>query len=117
MFSQYGTRYSQSIMAEKRKLARFEVSAPVRITLTEEDSTHPVEARTKDLSASGAYLLFSSSEVGVGSEMDIEIDFIVDPREHLDETPRDICVSGHGVVTRTEDEGFAVSFDGILKFV
>lgn len=104
-------------MAEKRTLTRFEVSAPVRITLRENESTERVEAQTRDLSASGAYLLLSNMEMGVGTEVEIEIDFVVDPREHLDETPRDICVSGRGIVTRTEDDGFAVSFDGMLKFV
>ena len=104
-------------MAEKRKLARFEVSAPVRITVRDEDSSGRTDARTRDLSASGAYLLLSDADIGVGTEVEIEIDFVVDPREHLDDTPRDICLSGRGVVTRTEDEGFAVSFDGFLKFI
>ena len=104
-------------MGEKRKLARFEVEAPARLTVGSGDrNREQVDTHTRDLSASGAFVFLSDGEIEVGAEIRIEIDLTVDPRLDVEDAPKGVCMVGTGVVTRLEETGLAVSFNGHLKF-
>jgi hypothetical protein len=79
-------------------------------------SQEQLDAHTRDLSASGAFLFLSDSKIEVGAEIHIEIDLTVDPRLDIEDAPKGVCMVGKGVVTRQDSTGMAVSFDGQLRF-
>ena len=103
-------------MGEKRKLARFDVEAPARVTVEAGADRAQLDAHTRDVSASGAFLLLSEKKIEVGTEIRIEIDLTVDPRLDIADAPKGVCMVGTGTVTRLEETGLAVSFNGHLKF-
>jgi hypothetical protein len=74
------------------------------------------ETKTRDLSAGGAYIYISDPELSIGDELDIEIVMTVDARCHLDDSPRQVTMKGHGKVTRKDSDGLGMKFSGQLDF-
>ena len=103
-------------MGEKRKLARFDVDAPARLTVGAGEGREQLDTHTRDVSASGAFLLLSERKLSVGTEIQVEIDLTVDPRLETDDAPKGVCMVGKGTITRMEENGLAVSFEGQLRF-
>ena len=73
-------------------------------------------ARTRDLSAGGAYLLLRQNVLQVGSDVELEIDLNVDAYRSVLPTPEETCVRGRGTITRREEDGLAIAFAGNLQF-
>ena len=89
-------------MGEKRKLARFDVDAPARLTVGAGEGREQLDTHTRDVSASGAFLLISDSKLDVGTEIQVEIDLTVDPRLDTDDAPKGVCMVGKGTITRMD---------------
>ena len=107
---------SELSMAERRKLARFEVSAPVRLLLGSGDTQQHYETRLRNLSAGGAYIYANDPRLTIGDEVDVEISVTVDARQHLDDLPQQVLMTGRGTVTRRDSTGLGLEFTGQLSF-
>ena len=103
-------------MAERRKLARFEVSAPVRLLVGDGETQRLHETQTRDLSSGGAFVYIDDPALSVGDDLELEIVVTVDSREHLDDSPRRVLMKGRGRITRKDPEGLGVEFSGQLNF-
>ncbi|MCK4514654.1 MAG: PilZ domain-containing protein [Spirochaetaceae bacterium] len=103
-------------MSEKRRLERFPLSVPARVMVLNIGENRHLHARTRDLSASGAYLFLRQSMPQVGTDVELEIDLTVDAHRSVLPMPRETCVRGRGTITRREADGLAVAFAGQLQF-
>ena len=102
-------------MAERRKLTRFAVSAPVRLIRGCGDEATSYETLARDLSAAGAYIYLDDSPLGVGEHVKVEIRLPVPGTddERADAPP----VVGSGRIRRVDAAGLGLSFDRRLRFV
>jgi hypothetical protein len=103
-------------VAERRKLTRFAVSAPVRLTLEGGGDSTEFESTARDLSAAGAYIYLDDPRLGVGDHVKVEIRLTVTNREDEDGAPLQIPMTGVGEIRRVDPSGLALAFDQMLRF-
>ena len=108
--------YSCLTVAERRKLTRFAVSAPVRLTLEGGEASTQVETTARDLSAAGAYIYLEDPRLGVGDHVAVEIRLTVTNREDEEGEPLQIPMTGRGEIRRVDASGLALAFDQMLRF-
>jgi hypothetical protein len=105
-----------SKVAERRKLTRFVVSAPVRLMFGQGDGAEHVDARARDLSAAGAYIFFSDPRLDVGDHVRIEIRLTVTDRRGEGDIPLAVPMVGAGEIRRVDATGVGLAFDHELRF-
>jgi c-di-GMP-binding flagellar brake protein YcgR len=103
-------------MGEKRRLKRFPLSVPARVMVAGRGANNQLNARTRDLSAGGAYLFLKQATLQVGSDIELEIDLTVDAHQSVLPTPRETSMRGRGTITRRDEDGLAVAFERQLQF-
>ena len=102
-------------MAERRKLTRFTVSAPVRLIRENGDKATSWETLARDLSAAGAYIYLDDPPLGVGEHVKVEIRLPVPAAD--EERAQAPPVVGTGRIRRVDAAGLGLSFDRRLRFV
>lgn len=97
-------------MAERRKLERFELNAPTILTIEQGEKTgERLKLSTRDISATGAYLVGSAALVP-GTDVRLEILLSVEKMHEVVGESNLITVKIEGTVIRSELEGLAVAF-------
>lgn len=101
----------------KRALERFDLHIPARIvrrgTSGEEE---PLEAVTRDISASGAYLRIEQSELGVGTHVQLEMVLSLQRLKELLEGSDSVTAVVEGKVIREDEDGAVVVFEKPIRF-
>ena len=103
-------------MAERRKLTRFAVSAPVRLMMGHGTDCSEFETLTRDLSADGAYIYLDASDFGVGEHVTVEIDLRVPGTQDDSYAVCRAPMVGTGEVRRVDARGVALAFGRRLHF-
>ena len=67
-------------------------------------------AVTRDISASGAFLM-TSTNLPAGTQLELEVHLPIDELKPLDESGKDIALKAVGHVVRSDAKGVAVQFD------
>lgn len=98
-------------MAERRKLTRFEVSAPVRLIVTRGDAAQDYAARARDISVAGAFIYFEDSCVDIGDRVLVEVLLTIANRSDESDARHRIPIFGGGKICRVESDGVALAFD------
>lgn len=101
-------------MAERRKLTRFAVSAPVRLIRGNGEEATSYEALARDLSAAGAYIYLDDPPLGVGEHVTVEIRLHVPTAD--EKRAQAPPVVGTGRIRRVDAAGLGLSFDRRLRF-
>lgn len=109
--------YALLTVAERRKLTRFAVSAPVRLMVESGDSSEQIDTQARDLSAGGAYILFDDPRLHVGDHVKVEIRLTVTDRGDEGDVPLEIPMVGTGEIRRVDASGVGLAFDHQLRFV
>jgi hypothetical protein len=103
-------------MREQRQLQRFVVNAPAVLLSEAGGEERRITARTRDVSASGAYVYVDDAEVNVGDRIFVKIQLSTSGMEVIAESAPEKCVSGVGTVVRHDFDGVAVAFSRSLRF-
>lgn len=102
-------------MDERRKLERFELSAPARVMIQSETGLkEELALTTKDVSSGGAFL-FSSQPLTEGASVKMELLISLDMLRRLAGEKRAARIKVKGKVIRVDAEGIAVRFDSSYK--
>ena len=97
-------------MDEKRKLERYELSAPTILTVERgEKSGSRLRASTRDISAAGAFFRTPASLVP-GTDVRLEILLTLERLHELVGNSDQITINVGGTVIRSEMGGMAVAF-------
>ena len=110
------SRYDASTVAERRKLTRFAVSAPVRLMVGRGDAAEQFDAQARDLSAAGAYIYFADPRLDVGDTVRIEIRLTVTDRQGEGDAQLEVPMVSTGEIRRVDSNGLALAFDHQLRF-
>lgn len=98
-------------MAERRKLTRFEVSAPVRLIVTNGDTAQHYAARARDISVAGAFIYFDDPRLDVGDRVLVEVQLTIANYAGERDAPHEVPTFGGGQICRVERDGVALAFD------
>ncbi len=102
-------------MEERRRLERFELNAPARVTVQTEGGTkEELDLTTKDVSSGGAFL-FSSQPLSEGANVRMELLISLDMLRKLAGEKRAAKIKVKGRVIRVDTEGIAIRFDSTYK--
>ena len=102
-------------MEERRKLERFLLQLPAKV-VSPTAGNEPCRVATRDVSASGAFLL-TKLPIEEGASVTLELELPVDRFKQLLEQGRDVTLRINGVVVRSETEGVAVRFQKKYEIV
>ena len=102
-------------MAERRKLTRFAVSAPVRLTVGSGGATASFDVHARDVSAGGAYIYFDDPRLSVGDVVEVEIRLPVSARSDPAGGPLEIPMVGRGEIRRMDGAGLGVAVEHQLR--
>ena len=106
-------------MKDQRRLERFQLDVPARISLPiREGEPREIEARTRDISSAGAFLLLEPDDIDlhVGTHVEVELMLIIDRLRELLRANNQVEVSVEGKIRRTEADGVAVVFTHKVRF-
>ena len=102
-------------MEERRKLERFELTAPASVLIQSlSEKREHLELTTRDISSAGAFL-FSSRLIPEGSCVKIELMIALDARHEVSGGNNRAKVRVKGKVLRSDSSGIAIRFDGNYK--
>lgn len=101
-------------MAERRKLTRFEVSAPVRLIVTHGDTPQDYAARARDISVAGAFIYFEDPCVEVGDPVLVEVQLTIANHVGEADAPHEVPTFAGGKICRVDRDGVALAFDQLL---
>lgn len=97
------------VEAGRRKMERFSLELPARISIAGEDNgPAALEAITDDISAGGAFF-HTDNPLPIGTEMDIVLVLSLDELKKIKGKKASIKVKG--AVVRVGENGMAISFD------
>lgn len=104
-----------SDMEERRKLERFELSAPARIQV-EMNGERPEELNlaTRDVSSAGAFL-YSDTQIPKGTNVRVEFYITMDTMRRIVGEKGKVKVKVKGKVIRVDADGIAIRFDSKYK--
>jgi hypothetical protein len=103
-------------MKDKRRLERYDLSVPVNLVLkTEDGREQTMEAKTRDVSAKGAFLFTSVDNIDLGTPVQIEMVLTIDRLKELLDMGSQVKVEVDGKVVRINHEGAVVSFEKRFK--
>jgi hypothetical protein len=95
--------------SERRKMERFDLKLPARLTLSGNDKDHePIELMTLNICAGGAYLI-TDNPLPKGTHVAMDLILKLNRLKKLRGKPSRIDVSGS--VIRTDQQGMAICFD------
>lgn len=103
-------------MRDQRQLQRFAVSAPAELLSELGGEERRIAARTRDISASGAYVYVDDTNVNVGDRVSVMIQLTRLSAEVVADAASKAYVSGVGTVVRHDFDGVAVAFSRSLRF-
>jgi|WetSurMetagenome_2_1015567.scaffolds.fasta_scaffold550493_1 hypothetical protein len=102
-------------MEERRRLERFELTAPARLTVASQSrGKAPFEFVTRDISSDGAYL-YCTQPFAEGSRVKMELLLSVDKLSKLAGEKRRAKIRIKGVVVRVGSDGVAIRFESGYK--
>jgi c-di-GMP-binding flagellar brake protein YcgR len=93
---------------ERRGYERFRLALPARLEVVSSGKEEVLEARSRDISASGAFL-FTTAACSVGSK--VRLDLVVRSKRIAQLTNAEGHIKIEGTVVRCNREGMAISFD------
>jgi hypothetical protein len=99
---------------ERRTYERFRLALPARVGVVSSGREEVFEARTRDISASGAFLL-TTARCPAGSKVQLEL--AVQSKRIAQLTGAQCCIKVEGTVVRFDPEGIAVSFNHGLRIL
>ena len=103
-------------MREQRQLQRFAVNARAELLAEVGGEERRIVTRTRDVSASGAYVYVDNPDVNVGDRVSVVIQLSARGMEVIAESAAEACISGVGTVVRHDFDGVAVAFSRPLRF-
>jgi hypothetical protein len=103
-------------MRDQRHLQRFAVNARAELCSEIGGAVRRIVARTRDVSASGAYVYVDDADVNVGDRVSVVIQLSARGMEIIAESAGEACISGNGTVVRHDFDGVAVAFSRSLRF-
>ena len=100
---------------EKRKMERFSLELPARLTWTGKDKKHEsMEQLTSNICAGGAFFK-TQKPLSIGTELKINITLPLDKFKNIKAKRSYISVSGS--VIRIDQQGMAICFDKKYKIL
>ena len=105
------------MIGERRKLQRFELSAPTHVFTYrgDLDVERVIQTHTRDLSAFGAFV-FVAETPEVGTRLRLDVELHIDLLPVTVNVPEKVKISGKGRVVRQSNDGVGVRFDTQLAF-
>jgi hypothetical protein len=104
-------------VGDKRKLERFLLRVPARISFrAREDSEAILDAKTRDISAEGAYLFMTNYHPPVGANVEVELTLTIEKLRELLDANDHVLVKVHGRILRQEANGVVVVFNHPFRF-
>lgn len=99
-------------LAARRKMERFSLELPARISAVGEEEPVFLESFTSDISAGGAFFQ-TSRPLPIGTKMNVDLILPLDELKKLEGKRANIKVKG--AVVRIGEDGMAISFDKRYK--
>jgi hypothetical protein len=99
---------------ERRMYERFQLALPARLEVVSSGREEVFEARTRNISANGAFLL-TTARWPAGSKIRVEL--AVRSKRIAQLTGAQGLIKVEGTVVRSDPEGIAISFDHGLRIL
>jgi hypothetical protein len=105
----------RNCMAERRRLERFDLSAPTQVIVeAESGKMAQLNLTTKDVSSGGAYL-YSCQPLKKGARVTMEMLFFLDAIWKLAGEKGRVKIKVRGTVIRVDADGIAIRFESKYK--
>ena len=102
-------------MAERRRLERFELTAPARLVVESNGSEKvQLDLSTKDVSSAGAYL-YCPQPLVEGARVNMELLLSCDTSSRLEGAMNRARIRVKGTIVRVDADGVAIRFESKYK--
>jgi hypothetical protein len=114
MFRLFFKQFSEIQMMKRRVCERFQLVLPTRVEVVSSDEGRVFEARTRDISAKGAFL---STREALPEGTEVRLNLTIENERIRELTGTQGFINVEGKVVRSTPEGIAICFDGEAKIL
>ncbi len=97
-------------MKEKRRIERYSLNLPARVSIPEKEDLHQLQAYTKDVSSGGTFLSIEQ-ELEIGQKVNLELFLSIKKLQEFFEMDNQVRIEVTGEVIRHEEGGVGIRFD------
>ena len=97
-------------MKEKRRIERYSLNVPARVSIPEKQELQNLKAYTKDVSSGGTFLNIDQ-ELEIGQKVNLELFLSIKKLQEFFEMDNQVRIEVSGEVIRHEEGGVGIRFD------